>query len=522
MEKNKITPEKHKITNVTVYFERVLITRELKINLDKNSTVISFDNLSHEIDKDTIRVSCTNTGGIKILGIDVINEYLELYTHKKINALEKDILENNFALEEINADIELIDKNNELANKTLDFSCGNFYKELYFKKSAPADLNLIADIYRKNFNKNTERYTELLKQRKEINKKIIALKYELKKIKQSRHKSVINCNIPVEVSKPGEYSFYLTYIIRRASWYPVYDVKVLFDSKELEISYYGMISQTTGENWNSVKTVLSTSSHALSAFLPELEAKYLDFELSSGSSSDSITRGMSDFEGIMADKFEKKPKAVYDETVIQKGLNVSFAIKEPQDLEGNGSEKKVLIARRKFTADFSYRVLASKVEAAFIMGEFENTETFPLLKGGVKIYHESDYIGDGYMERVLPGEKTKISLGVDEQISVRREQLKHFTGKKTFSKDTKQTQYKFNTTIKNHKKREINISVQEVLPTSKNKEIKVNIDEVTDKVKPDYKGVLFWEFKLAPSQEKELLVEYHVEYPSSKIVTGLI
>ncbi len=523
MEKTiKQTPE-HKITNVTIYRERVLVSRELKVNLNDKTEFVEFNNLSHEISKDTIRISCLNKSGIKISGIDIKDEYLEVYSDEKINELEEKIKELDYQIHDIDTETGLMDKNNAAALETVNLWCSNFFRELYFKKTNPENLKLISDFYKNTFNKNNANFIDLLKKKNKLTKQKLVLQYELKKIKRSRRKKVINCKIPVTVETPGEYTFYLTYIINKASWYPVYDIKVLFDTSEIEISYYGMISQTTGEDWKDVKTILSTTSHSIAASLPELQTHFISFEYSASPSTAGFG-GMpkEGNDGVEFDSDDFAGSVPSPEPTVRSGINVSFLIKENQDLDGIGSEKKVLIAKRKYKTTFDYRVYAKEMEAAFIRGEFENTEEFPLLEGRVKIYHGNDYIGDSYLDNVLQGEKKKLSLGVDEEITVKREMLKHFTKKKTFSSDSKQTRYKYSIKIKNCKKENVDIYAQEVVPVSKNKEIKVNIDTVTDSIKPDYLGVLKWNFNLQANEEKELIIEYMVEYPASKTITGLI
>ena len=68
-------------------------------------------------------------------------------------------------------------------------------------------------------------------------------------------------------------TIYLTYIVYDASWTPKYDVRVLSAEKKLTLCYYGMIKQSTNEEWTDAKISLSTAMANISGTVPELETQ---------------------------------------------------------------------------------------------------------------------------------------------------------------------------------------------------------------------------------------------------------
>ena len=139
----------------------------------------------------------------------------------------------------------------------------------------------------------------------------------------------------------------------------------------------------------------------------------------------------------------------------------------------------------------------------------------------MKVYHDQVYIGDSYIDNVIPGEIFKLSLGVDESVTVKRELLKHFTQKKGVTGGYTRTVYKYRIKVKNFKEAAIDLLIEENVPISQNKELKVELTEVTNKAKPDDKGILSWNLNVLGHDKKDIDIEYYVEYPIGKTLSGM-
>ena len=84
----------------------------------------------------------------------------------------------------------------------------------------------------------------------------------------------------VSLVKAGEFELELSYIVMGASWHPQYDVRVQMaegkDTGEVELTYVGIVQQSTGERWENVNLSLSTARPSQAAVLPELDPWYLN------------------------------------------------------------------------------------------------------------------------------------------------------------------------------------------------------------------------------------------------------
>ncbi|MDY6933946.1 MAG: mucoidy inhibitor MuiA family protein [Spirochaetota bacterium] len=508
--------KKSNIIEATVYPDRALVSREIEIQVTPDTKEILFDNLPSGIYRNTIRISGKGNAEIRIEGIDIRDEYLEILKDEEIIKQEKELEELQDKLSWINSSIDSFNMEKEIIKGVQNLSSSRFATEFYFRKTDMSDISNIFNFIKSNIERIDMTIMDLEDKKFEIEKEIARAKAELSRKSSMRSKEVVNCYISLDVKKPGKFSFYLTYVIGNASWSSVYDARLNITEKEIEIFYYGRVSQSTGENWEDVKLFLSTARPEVSATLPELKPWFIDF-------------GYMDYD----DRVQKSapygaaaPEPIGEESEIisaslNKGLSVTFGIKDSQKLPPDGTEKKVLIAKQRFPVELYYRAFPEMIESVFIRGMFENTTEYPLLAGSVKVYHNQDYIGDSFLETTVPSEKAKLSLGSDDSIKVKRELLKHFTQQKGVMKGLTRTIFRYTITLENYKEEEVKVAIEERVPISQNKELKVQLTEVTDSINPDYKGVLIWNVDIDSQDKKKLNLEYYVEYPVDKSIVGL-
>lgn len=82
--------------------------------------------------------------------------------------------------------------------------------------------------------------------------------------------------VNVETAERGQVKLFPSYLVQNAGWYPLYDARVMSDSKQIELHYFGMLQQSTGEDWNDVALTLSTAEPMSVKSLPKLERWFID------------------------------------------------------------------------------------------------------------------------------------------------------------------------------------------------------------------------------------------------------
>jgi hypothetical protein len=68
----------------------------------------------------------------------------------------------------------------------------------------------------------------------------------------------------------GPVKLTLTYLAPNARWYPRYELQLLPASNQVKVSFFGLVSQETGEDWQDTEMTLSTAIPATTTSLPRI------------------------------------------------------------------------------------------------------------------------------------------------------------------------------------------------------------------------------------------------------------
>ena len=63
----------------------------------------------------------------------------------------------------------------------------------------------------------------------------------------------------LEAAQAGEVELQLSYLVRGPKWVPTYDIRVDSESRKLDVKYFALVRQNTGEDWGDVALKLSTA-----------------------------------------------------------------------------------------------------------------------------------------------------------------------------------------------------------------------------------------------------------------------
>jgi hypothetical protein len=72
------------------------------------------------------------------------------------------------------------------------------------------------------------------------------------------------------LSGNGPVKLTLTYLTSNARWYPRYELQLVPEANRVQVSFFGLVSQETGENWEEAALTLSTALPATTTTLPRL------------------------------------------------------------------------------------------------------------------------------------------------------------------------------------------------------------------------------------------------------------
>lgn len=324
----------------------------------------------------------------------------------------------------------------------------------------------------------------------------------------------------------GDYDVQLSYVIpNAASWAPYYELRARPDDGKVEVSYFAKLEQRSGENWDRVKVVLSTTTPATDIAAPQPSPWTVSFDEGYGD------RGMMRMDkavqeapapmtdGVMASQLAQEEKV----QAVETGISLQYAIPGRVSLASGEPAKKLSLTTTELPAEFEYYALPRMREQAFLTGKLVNSSTFVLLAGQANTYVGDEYTGSTWLGNIAPEESTELSFGVDERIKVKRELVKSFKSKTGLFGKTERMSYVFKTTVENYLSKPVAVKVIEQVPVSQQGDIKVNVSKVEPKPLEENKddGTYTWKPTIESRGKFTVNLEFSVDSPAGRRLSGL-
>ncbi len=264
------------ISRVVIYEQECEVTHTLIKTYQPGEYQIKLLALPVEINDNTVRVSGDGSAEVKIQTIKIETIYQDT-TNQKYRILYDSV-------ELYQEQIKAYDDRHGLLKKKADYL--DCIKNISTETSATGDektkikpanewTGLFA-FYDSHYQIINNDVRTIGKYKKQLTTKLIALQNRLQKISSIENAIQKNVTVNLQVLKGGNLDLKLSYIIKGASWQPQYDIRVSPEDKSVEVGYYAMIRQQTGEDWNGVKMILSTARPDISGNMPLLSTWYLD------------------------------------------------------------------------------------------------------------------------------------------------------------------------------------------------------------------------------------------------------
>jgi uncharacterized protein (TIGR02231 family) len=353
--------------------------------------------------------------------------------------------------------------------------------------------------------------------------------------------------VSIELAQAGEFELELSYLVTNASWYPQYDVRVQMNEDqsigEVELTYTGMVQQTTGERWENVSLALSTARPSLAAVLPELDPWYLNVYAppppmparfggaqmaSSAIAPHALVRAK---KPLSADGFEDKelsipvaaPASIATATVEHTGTSIVFHVGRSVDIPSDNTPHKTTIARDNLPCSFDYVSAPAIEEYAHLRATITNISAHVLLKGSASIFLSGEYVGTTQIKQTAPTEEFKVFLGIDDSIKIKRELIERSVDKgNILQNDIRRITYAYRITVHNYATVSKKIVVRDRLPVAQHERIKIKNQTIQPPPAERTKlEIMVWRFPLPADGEQKIEYRFIVEHTQDMQVIGL-
>ncbi len=524
-------PADSRISAVTVYLDRAVVTRTATVELAAGAAEVVFANLPERLQEQSLQVSGRGTAQATILDVSAKRTFTDFTPNERVKALEdqlKELLKQTRGLD---------DRGGLLSAQaaTLDRMEGALFAPPAKDVPRPDLQQFTASLTYLSEQKakiTAERAT-LDEQRAELQNKVNTVQQQLNQLRGAGGKAYKTITVRVAAASAGNLDVALSYTVPGASWAPNYDARVLGGERAVQLGYFGLVRQNTGEDWKDVALTLSTARPNLGGAAPELGVWNLDIfvprpmatgrgqvmEMRAKSVAASATAGAF---GDMASPPEEKDADMAQAAVEAGATSATFKVAAAMSVPSDNSPQKVSVMSAKLNAQPEYATVPKRQPVAFLTSKVFNNSEFPLLAGAMNVFLDGTFVATSRLATVMPGEKFDLALGADDGISVKHKRVQRFTEDTGLTNSGQRITYEYLLTIQNNKRTTERVVVTDQVPVSLNEKIVVRqLTPPTGELKPDKEGLLKWTFDLKPAEKREFTVKFAVEYANDVNVAGL-
>ncbi|MEA5579137.1 mucoidy inhibitor MuiA family protein [Anabaena sp. UHCC 0451] len=524
------------IVAVTVYGDKALVTRRGVISLTGDERELLITPLPVTLETDSVRVNGNGTVGVRLLGVSSDRIYTTEPVADRVAQLTRQIQQLEAEKRHLQAQIDALALQSSFINGLSDKTEEPFAQSLSRKNLSLSEtldfLNFIGSQYSEYAIASGECKT----QQQELEKQLQPLRATLQKIQTPHPKESLNVIVEVEVAGAGEFELEISYVVNRASWKPIYDLRVDSKNNLLHLTYLAEVNQTTGEDWIDVPLTLSTAKLGLGSLPPKLKPWYIDTPRIRTNDTLSVQRSMSPppAMAVLLPAAASMPKSATEENednlidaetvvseVSKQGNVVTFKLNSSGNIPSDGTPHKTTIFQADYPCNFNYVGMPRLVSFAYLQAIVKNSpDGATLLPGKANIFRDTIFVGTSQLTNIAPGQEFKINLGIDEGLKIERNLIERQVDKKLMSSQRRVT-YAYRVVVSNLLNQAANLKLTEQLPVSKNEQIKVRLTRSNPQIQLSEMGILEWEIVLAAHEQQEVYYQFTVEHPPELAVLGL-
>lgn len=532
-------PVESRISAVTVYTDRAVVTRTATANLTPGQTELVFDRLPEALWEQSLQVSGRGTAQATILDVSARRTFVDFTPNERAAELEQQLRAAQAEQRQLADERAVLDTQRQATVQYLNGAVSPGGKDIDRPKLD--DVRAALAFGRQQLAEFAAATQQLDARTEDMQRKIAALEAQLNELRGGRGRAYKTVVVRVAATQAGSLDLTLAYTVGGAQWQPSYDARVASSERAVALGYFGVVRQNTGEDWPEVALTLSTARPALGGAAPELSPWQIDqrredvvtlsaFEVSREGRSQRVKAAMAapapggiGAQGVVMNEALEARSADLAVAAIEAGAtSASFKIATPTSIPSDGSARKVPITTARLEAAPEYTTTPKLQTTAFLTTKVTNNTDFPLLAGAMNVFLDGTFVATSQLKTVMPAEKFDLALGADEGIAVKHRRVQRFTENTGLTNSGRRLTYEYLLTIQNNKPAAARIVVSDQIPLSRHEKIVVRQVAPTEReLKPDNEGKLKWTLDLKPGEKRELTVKFTVEHPADLDVTGL-
>ena len=531
---------KSSLNEATVYSQGAQLHHKASYTIKAGITEISIEGISAYIDPKSLQVKATGNVVIIDSKYTLFYPQPEVKTNEGIPAkIVKEMAQLTDSLELLGFDLKEIQ--DEIAIYKAAQNIISMNGAVRGSGKVNDSINLLKQ--------TVEYYTNKMN---EINKKLLALekkKKEKEKVQQriqirydnlqnyqnqtydtKKYAPIPRVVITLSASEAAAGKISFSYLVSQAGWVPLYDIRSDSQTGKISLTYKAQVFQNSGIDWDNIKLNISTNNPYANKTKPELNPWYIDYyeyrkrqeleEISIRGAraipqaafnqgyflDDAKNKNLEDKAALGADQFT---------TVVHQLIAAEFKIDLPYSIKSNNEKNLVLIKNSDLNTTFKYYSLPKVDPGVYLVAQMTKLDELQLVPASANIFFDGSYIGETYLDPTSMDDTLNLSLGKDPNIVVKRTLLKQKSKDKVVQ-DKRERTFSYQIEVQNNKSSAIQLIIQDQVPMTTNNDITIELLEKDFARELPGNGILEWEYKLKPGENKKLEFSYKVKHPKDQ------
>jgi uncharacterized protein (TIGR02231 family) len=532
-----------KIDQVTVFPSGAEVTRIAKVKIERGEHVVLFTDLPARALAGSIRVEGKATGRLDIASVDTRRAFVPF---ADAGAATEDRKSLEDAIERAKDQRAQLQGQVEAAEAQKAF-IDNLAKSP-LPQALPGAASPLPD-FDKLFGFIGQRRSEAQKavldtqlKVREVDRQIRDLEGKLASL-APRQEERTEVKVFVSAGVPVDADLVIRYQVPAASWTPYYDARLATGSKaqapKLSFERRASIQQRSGEAWDNVVIALSTTRPGSNTAAPDLNTQTIDFESDAAVAPPAppaprpvaaapLAAQRAAKVGMIGDEESERTRAqepvIASEvraTIDAQGFQAIYGINGRVSVPATGEAKRVQIDETQLDPALVVRTVPKRDDKAFLYAKATLAKGSPVLPGSVSLFRDGTFVGTGRLPLLPPGDEHELGFGADDSVRVKYALVEEKRGETGLISSSKTDVRSWRISVKNLHERQIPVSVIDQIPVSQNQDIKV---ELTGKTPPtrrevdDKRGLMAWDLKIEPDEEKVIEFGYRASWPGAKKV----
>jgi hypothetical protein len=554
-----------RLTNVTVYQNTALVTREVSVPEGQGTLELAVSALPPQ----TIDGSLYSEGsdGIRILSTRYRQRPVREDVREKVRKLQAQIKELTLARQNLESQSQVIEQTLAMLAK-LETSMAAEVKTLTEKGLPSADNTIkMAKYLMETRTEKTAALTKLKQDLQSNQEQQDFLNRQLSEKAAGTSRIERDAIITVAKTTNAAGKLRLNYLVSAASWTPQYKCRASQKDKDpVQVEYLAAIRQQTGEDWTNVRITLSTAQPQLNSAPPELHSLVInavpmprgDFgggrggqmpmqagggmgqpidalkqsrdyrqqaqrEWNQGKNPDNANKLSNEAAALeqqvqlLTTKDEERANKQQMDLAAEEGPSLTYSLVTQLSVPSRQDEHIVEVARIELQPDFYYKAVPVLTKHVYRVADLVNTSKLVLLPGEATMYIGTDFVGRTQMPLVAVGEQFRVGFGTDPQLQIQRQLVDK---SRTMQGANQILKYEYRILASSYKGGDVKMQIWDRLPQAETEVVGISVIKTMPEMSKDPlylreerpKNLLRWDVILKPTMNGEKAYAINYEF----------